>query len=180
LTHSNQTNRFFCTTDGSLSHNLLNRINFTSKTPTGKKVAALIELLQALRRPTAFGVRLLNPAIEGFNDVDDFFSGGIKPGVEDKFGYELVVVDGGKNEEPLINLEIFKSLHRSSIVIVDITGERPNCFIELGYALARGVPVMVNARKGSNLPFDIQPVPTNVWDPKKTLEERKQQFRDYW
>ena len=112
--------------------------------------------------------------------MDDFFSGVIQPIVENELGYELVVVNGGKNEEALINLEIFKSLHRSSVVIVDITGGRPNCFIELGYALARGVPVMVNARKGSLIPFDTQPVPTNLWDPRKTLEERKQQFRDYW
>jgi hypothetical protein len=39
---------------------------------------------------------------------------------------------------------------------------------------------MINAKKGSHVPFDTQPVSTNMWDPTKTLEERKQQFRDYW
>src|SRR6266446_7713652 len=35
------------------SHALLNRMNFTSKTPPEKKVAACMTLLRALRRPTA-------------------------------------------------------------------------------------------------------------------------------
>ena len=34
-----------------------------------------------------------------------------------------------------INVGIFENLHFSSVAVVDVTGERPNCFIELGYAL---------------------------------------------
>lgn len=172
--------RFFRTADGSSAHDMLNRINFTGQTSIEKKVETLMTLLRALRRPIAFGVRLLNKDIDGFKDVDDFFNGVVKPVVEAEFGYELVVADGDKNEESLITLEIFENLHRSGVVVIDITGERANCFIELGYALARGVSVMVNARQGSSIPFDVQAIPTNKWDPQETLEERKQQFRKYW
>jgi hypothetical protein len=41
---------------------------------------------------------------------------------------------------------------------MDITGERPNCFIELGYTLGRMRPVIVKAMQGTPLPFDEQAV----------------------
>ena len=61
----------------------------------------------------------------------------------------------------IINLEIFTKLHRSNLVVADITGDRPNNFIELGYALGRGHRVMVLAEEGTRNPFDIEPVPTH-------------------
>ena len=65
-----------------------------------------------------------------------------------------------RNEFAFMNVAIFESLHFSSVAIVDVTGERPNCFIELGYAL-RGNRVLVSAEEGTNLPFDqyFRPVP---------------------
>ena len=95
-------------------------------------------------------------------------------------GYELVTIDGGKSEYSIINQEIFVNLHRASVVIADMTGERPNCFIELGYALGRGLPVMVTAKEGTNLPFDTQPVPTRMWDPATSISKRKDEFKAYW
>jgi hypothetical protein len=44
------------------------------------------------------------------------------------------------------------------ITIVDITGLRPNCFIELGYGLGRGNRVIVTAKSGTTLPFDQQAI----------------------
>lgn len=134
----------------------------------------MMQLLRNLRKPIAFGVRLLNPAIENYQAVEDYFSGVIRPVVEDELGYELIVLDGKRNDQPFINQEIFDKLHRSSVAIVDLTGERSNCFIELGYALARGMPVMVTALEGTTPPFDTQPVPT------RSLENRKELFRQYW
>jgi len=177
---STSTNKFFETLEGCSSHDLLNRINFTSRTSVEKKVANVIALLGSLRRPIAFGVRLLNPKHDEFTAVENFFDNVIKPVLENELGYELVVLDGEKNEEPFINQEIFNNLHRSNVVIVDITGERPNCFIELGYALARGIPVMVNAKEGTPLPFDTQPVPTNMWNPDVPSKDQKGKFLTYW
>ena len=37
------------------------------------------------------------------------------------------------SDHAFMNVGIFESLHFSSMAIVDVTGERPNCFIELGY-----------------------------------------------
>lgn len=127
-----------------------------------------------------FAVRLLNDSHPQFKAVDDFFHGVIKPVVEDELGFELVTVDGADNTEPFINQEIFNSLHRSSVAVVDVTGERPNCFIEMGYALGRGLPTMVTAEKATLLPFDTKPVPTFPWSETETIEFKKEGFRKYW
>jgi hypothetical protein len=176
---SSETNRFFRTADGSSSHNLINRLNFGPSTPVEKQVSALRYVLNALRRPTAFAVRLLRTDHDDFKAVEDFFDGVVKPVVEE-FGYEFKVVDGSNSEESIVNQEIFDNLYFSSVVVADVTGERPNCFIELGYALGRARPVMVCAKTGTRLPFDIAPVPTHFWYPGETLPDQRGRFRDYW
>lgn len=174
-----ETDRFFRTSDGSSAHNLINRLHFTERTPVEKKVAEVQHVLHALRKPVVFAVRLLNPDHVDYHDVDDFFSAVVRPIVEE-FGYELKTMGEKVSEEALVNQEIFNYLYYSSIVVTDVTGLRPNCFLELGFALGRGRPVMVNARKGTSLPFDISPVPTNLWDTAQTIAERQSQFRTYW
>ena len=62
-------------------------------------------------------------------------------GDEGELGYQLIVVNGNQAyEHARIDEEIFQKLHHSSVVLADITGMRPNCFIELGYALGRCLP----------------------------------------
>lgn len=174
--------RFFRTEEGSPAHGLVNRINFAPRHDTVHRVQAVMQLLRALERPTVFGVRLLNPGHEKFMSVEDYFEGVVSPVIE-TLGYKLVIVDGRKSsEESIINLEIFTKLHRSNVVIADMTGERPNNFIELGYALGRGHRVMVTAEEGTHNPFDIQPVPTHFWKPSSSasLIQRKDDLLGYW
>lgn len=176
---SSQTHRFFQTADGTSPHHLLNRVHFKPAAPVQKQVEEVRKVLEALRRPVAFAVRLLWDGHPDFKDIEDFFSGVVKPVVEE-FGYTLLTVDGRNSQESIVNQEIFNSLHFSSVVVADVTGERPNCFIELGYALGRVRPTMVCAKSGTQLPFDIKPVPTHFWDPTQTLPVRVAAFRTYW
>jgi hypothetical protein len=177
---SSETERFFQTRGGVTAHALINRLNFSSHSSISSRVSALSDVLSHIMPPIAFAVRLLNCEHQQFKHVDDYFTGVIKPVVEDELGFHLVTVDGSDNKEPFINQEIFNRLHRSSVVIVDVTGERPNCFIEMGYALGRGLPTMVCAHQSSELPFDTKPVPTLRWNETDTIEERRRKFRDYW
>lgn len=174
--------RFFRTGDGSPAHGLINRINFATRHDIAHRVRTVMELLKTLERPAVFGVRLLNPKHDKYSSVEDYFEGVVKPVVE-SLGLKLVIVDGKKSsEESIINLEIFTKLHRSNVVIADMTGERPNNFIELGYALGRGHRVMVTAEEGTHNPFDIGPVPTHFWKPSSSasLTERKNALLEYW
>jgi hypothetical protein len=174
--------RFFRTEDGSPAHGLINRINFATRHDVAHRVRTVMELLKTLERPAVFGVRLLNAKHDKYSSVEDYFEGVVKPVVE-SLGLKLVIVDGKKSsEESIINLEIFTKLHRSNVVIADMTGERPNNFIELGYALGRGHRVMVTAEEGTHNPFDIGPVPTHFWKPSSSasLTERKNTLLEYW
>ena len=163
------------------AHAWINRINFTARKPVSECAAAIIELLDALERPRAFAVRLLNPEHEDHADVQVFFDTVVQPVIEDELGYKLTVVDGCQPyEHARIDQEIFAKLHRSSVVLADITGMRPNCFLEVGYSLGRELHTVLMARKGSSLPFDVQTFAGLLWETDGTVEDRRRSFREHW
>ena len=71
---SANTPRLFRSSEGPDPHGSINRINFPSRRSVNEKVTEIIALLEALERPTAFGVRLLNRDHEDFQAVDDYSS----------------------------------------------------------------------------------------------------------
>jgi len=48
-------------------------------------------------------------------------------------------------------------------VVVDLTGVRPNCMMEFGYALARNRRVVISAKEGTKLAFDQDELATYFW-----------------
>ncbi|WOE83705.1 hypothetical protein [Aeromonas veronii] len=178
---SAQTSRLFQIADNGDAHDWINRISFPRRQANSDRVAALIDLLESLERPKAFAVRLLNPDHEDYVSVQDFFDVVAKPVLEDELGYRLIVIDGRQTyDHARIDQEIFAKLHRSSIVIADITGTRPNCFLELGYALGRGLPTIVTVREGASLPFDIATFAGHHWKTTGNADERRRAFREHW
>lgn len=178
---SAQTRRLFQIADDGDAHDWLNRIGFPKRQGNTDRVAALIDLLEALERPKAFAVRLLNPDHADYASVQDFFDVVAKPVLEDELGYRLIVIDGRQAyDHARIDQEIFAKLHRSSVVLADITGARPNCFLELGYALGRGLPTMVTAREGACLPFDITTFAGHHWKASGSADERRRAFKEHW
>lgn len=177
----NNTKRLFQTTGHLDPHGWLNRVNFATQTDVKSMVEDFIELLEALEPPKAFAVRLLDPAHERFKAVDDFFEAVVKPVVERRLGYKLLVVDGKQSvDQARIDGDIFTKLHHCQLVIADVTGSRPNCFIELGYALGRGIPTIVTTMKGEKLPFDITTYAGYHWSNETTAVDRQREFFDHW
>ena len=178
---SHQTRRLFQIAGDGDAHHWLNRIRFPARQATNDRVADLIELLEALEPPRAFAVRLLNPDHADNAAVQEFFDTVVQPVVENELGYRLVVVDGRQAfDHARIDEEIFAKLHRSSVVLADITGARPNCFLELGYALGRGLPTMVMVQQGATLPFDITTLSGLHWSTNGSVKDRRQVFREHW
>lgn len=178
---SSQTPRLFRTLGEHSPHAWLNRIRFPQRQVTSERVEVLINLLEDLEPPRAFAVRLLNPDFPEFKAVDEHFENVVRPIIEGELGYRLTVIDGQQAfEHARIDEEIFTKLHRSSVVLADLTASRPNCFLELGYALGRGLPTMVMAQKGTSLPFDITTLSGLLWDTDGTPKERKDAFRTHW
>lgn len=91
------------------------------------------------------------------------------------------MVDGRQAyDHARIDQEIFRKLHRSSVVLADITGMRPNCFLELGYALGRGLPTMLMGKEGSSHPFDIHTLAGLRWKTTGSIDDRRRAFREHW
>jgi hypothetical protein len=178
---SSQTRRLFQIAEDGDAHDWINRIRFPQRQSIADRVSALVELLESLEKPKAFAVRLLNPALPDYNDVQTFFDTVVQPVVEVELGYRLVEIDGRQAyDHARIDQEIFAKLHRSGVVLADITGGRPNCFLELGYALGRGLPTMVMVREGASLPFDITTFSGLHWKTSGTVEDRRRAFREHW
>jgi hypothetical protein len=136
-------------------------------TKAGKKdvfeiASNFVALVSALDRPIAFYVRLLNPTMPDFPEVERFFREVVDPTVNG-LGYRRMEMGTDASQHGFMNVEIFDKLHHANVVVVDVTGQRPNCFIEMGYALGRGARVIVTAKRGSLLPFDQQAIPCFFW-----------------
>lgn len=178
---SSNSRMLFQIVDGGDSHDWINRIRFPARQTVSDRVSTLLDLLESLERPTAFAVRLLNEDHEEYAAVQDFFDTVVQPVIENEFGYRLIVINGRQAyEHARIDEEIFAKLHRASVVLADITGSRPNCFLELGYALGRCLPTIVTARSGSETPFDISTLAGLHWKTGGSAEERRRAFRDHW
>jgi hypothetical protein len=50
---------------------------------------------------------------------------------------------------------IENGIRKSAFIIADVSDQSPNVFYELGYAKALGKDVIVTAKKGTQLPFDV-------------------------
>ena len=180
-TASANSHKLFQLADGEDAHDWINRIKFPARRTADERVATIMQLLERLERPRAFAVRLLDPDHAEYAAVQDFFDVVVQPVIEDDLGYRLTVIDGRQAyQHARIDDEIFAKLHRSSLVVADITGSRPNCFLELGYALGRPLPTIVSARKGSETPFDIKTFAGLHWKADGTAADRRKEFRDHW
>jgi hypothetical protein len=145
-----------------------------------KEIAAgLIRLLGMLAPPCAFYVRLLNKTHDRFPTVEAFFRGVVDPVVK-AAGFERIEMGTDETEHAFINVGIFDSLHFASLTIVDLTGSRPNCFVELGYALGRPIRVIMTAEEGTKVPFDTDAVPCHFWKPALADVERQEELRIFW
>ena len=163
------------------THTWMNRINFAERKTVEDRVTAIVSLLEALEPPVAFVVRLLDPSHADYADVQDYHDTVVQPIVEGELGYRMIVVDGRHHyDQSRIDQEVFSKLHRSSTVLSDITGMRPNCFLELGYALGRGLPTILMARKGTPHPFDISTFAGLHWKAHGPAEDRRRAFREHW
>jgi len=67
--------------------------------------------------------------------------------------------------------EILDRISEAAFVVVDLTELRPNVFYELGFADGLGQKVIVTAKLGTELPFDVKDIPTIFWDSQKKLRE---------
>jgi nucleoside 2-deoxyribosyltransferase len=86
------------------------------------------------------------------------------------FGFEAERTDESVSRERIIP-RIESGIRHSAFVIADVSELSPNVFYEVGFARALGKDVILTARKGTTLPFDVGDVPTIFWEIQSDLKE---------
>lgn len=132
-------------------------------TPT-EYAERLARLVADLARPEVFCVRLLDQGHEDYEYVQAFLTKVAKPALE-QAGYRMVDLGVDQQQHAFMNEEVFKRLHFSERVLCDLTGLRPNCTTEMGYALGQQKPVVITAKEGTFKPFDLDKLPWHMWQP---------------
>jgi hypothetical protein len=135
-------------------------------------------LLTDLRPRPAFYARLLDPSHADYTAVESFFREVVDPVVVES-GFTPHEIGRGRPESAFMNLEIFRAIHRAGLVVVDLSGVRPNCTMELGYALARRRRVVLCAMSGTDLPFDSDKLPTYMWRASDSRDEQVREYREW-
>ena len=124
-----------------------------------------------IQRATA---KPLNKAfvIMRFNDdiLDSAYSGVIKPTFE-QFGIDVERSDE-RQDAGSISYEILESIATSRIVFTDLTGSRPNCYYETGFAHALGKELILCIRDGEKIHFDLKQYRFLTWRTENDLRIR--------
>ncbi len=81
-------------------------------------------------------------------------------------------VDDRRGATYKIDEEIFTNIERSGLIICDLTEEKPNCYFELAWALAHQRKVIVTAKRGTKIHFDVSRFSIIFWENLRELRER--------
>lgn len=157
----------------------LSSLRLTATTDVDAQAKKAAALVADLRPRPAFYVRLLANDHPEFAAVERFFRDVVDAVVIER-GFNPQEMGRAKPAAAFMNVEIFQALHRAGMVVVDLTGARPNCTMELGYALARRRRVVISAKQGTELPFDPDKLPTHMWEDGPRRREQIGAYRDWF
>ena len=107
-----------------------------------------------------------------YQKVEDYFRKVVDYVMRD-IGFNPFEVGRTVSGEGFANVEIFRNINLSSLVMVDLTGLRPNCFMEGGFAFGVGKNTILTARKGTKLPFDAQAIRCHFWSSMTPDDKRR-------
>lgn len=107
-----------------------------------------------------------------FNDplLDSAYEGVIKP-LGREFNINVVRVDEIQDSGK-INDQILENISKSKLVISDLSGERPNCYYETGFAHALGKEIILTIHQDSNVHFDLTNYRFIKWGTEKELRDK--------
>lgn len=125
----------------------------------------------------------------GNPELDDLFEAVIRPAIE-AAGLQAKRVDRD-NEGGLLKSEIIEFLDNSEIIVADLTNERPNVYLEVGYAMGidKFRNLVLTCRSdhlpehpdwqpgGPKIHFDLAGYDILLWEPSET-ESFGQQLKD--
>jgi hypothetical protein len=95
----------------------------------------------------------------------------IKAVAEQKHGFTAERIDEDKAIKRVVP-EILRQVRQSAFVIVDVSEAKPNVYYELGFADGAAKNVILTAKKGTELPFNISDMNAIMWDSFKGFKEQ--------
>lgn len=97
-------------------------------------------------------------------------------------GFEKVVRVDKIQDSGNISQQILENIATSRVIIADLTGERPNCYYEAGFAHALGKTVIFCIHQKDKVHFDLAGYRFIIWDTeaslRKQIRERLEALKD--
>jgi len=129
----------------------------------GPRIASLLEKAMAPVLDQVFVVMKY-----GSKQLDSAYDRVIRP-VAAEFGLHTLRIDQVQNSGK-INDQILDEIARSRFVLADLTGERPNCYYETGFAHALGKEIILTVRREHAIHFDLAGYRFIVWESEAELD----------
>lgn len=147
----------------------LERIDFEDLANIGtdwkNRAARLVALAEKVATSRHVAVLMSYAKLDELDDAYDSFRSACET-----LGYDCRRVDDSNTVGRIVP-EILRRIEGSAFVIADLTELRPNVLFELGYAQGLRKPVIISAREGTELPFDVKDLPAILWKGQKRLKE---------
>ena len=103
---------------------------------------------------------------EDYGDIKDSFKASCS-----EVGFELRGTEEEETTERIIP-RILDGIRRAALVIADVSKDRANVYYEIGLAQGMRKEVILTARSGTALPFDVTDIPVIFWDSQRALREQ--------
>lgn len=109
------------------------------------------------------------------SSLDRAFSEGVRPAVE-ACGYDAQRIDLVDHND-LIEDRIFAGIRAAPFVVADLTGQRPSVYLEAGFAMGLGLPVIHSVRADhlNSVAFDAAHRSIVCWKDEADLRNRLEQ-----
>jgi hypothetical protein len=104
----------------------------------------------------------------GDPELDSVYRNTIRPSIE-RWGYRAVRADEIP-DSGVITDQVFEEIARSEIVLCDLSGERPNCYYEAGFAHALGKVTLLTIRKSDQIHSDLAGLRFVRWETPAELQ----------
>jgi nucleoside 2-deoxyribosyltransferase len=109
----------------------------------------------------------------GDNELDSAYEGVIKPIIEE-FDLRAIRIDEIQDSGKITD-QILEHIARSKYVLADLTGERPNCYYECGFAHALGKELIFTIKASQNIHFDLAGYRFITWNTEADLRRKLRQ-----
>jgi hypothetical protein len=109
----------------------------------------------------------------GDRHLDSAYTGVIKPVIE-SFGLKAIRIDEVQNAGKISD-QILETIAKSRYVFADLSGERPNCYYETGFAHALGKDLILSIRKEDTIHFDLSGYRFIIWETESDLRNSLRQ-----